>query len=91
MAQTELWGLILVQAAGQAARVKMKEGERASFRLWQKRGSVRSFSRGTKVWGDLGDRGACAMERGSLSLTALWLVLELGQQQHTENANQMQM
>lgn len=54
VAQMDLWQLLLVQATGQAARVKMKEGERASFRLWQKGGTVRPFSQGTKVMGGLG-------------------------------------
>lgn len=35
----ELWQLLVVPATGQAARVKMRE--RASFRLWQKRVTVR--------------------------------------------------
>lgn len=36
VAQTELWQLLLVQATGQTARVTVEEGERASFRLWQR-------------------------------------------------------
>lgn len=68
----------------------MREGERASFGPWQEGGVVRPSSQGTEVWGELRDRGVCVMERSSLSSTALWLLLELGQQQCTENVNQMQ-
>lgn len=54
VAQMELWQFLLVQATGQAARVKIKEGERVRFRLWQKGGIARPFSRSSKGWGELG-------------------------------------
>lgn len=61
LAQKELWQLLLVQASGQTARVKM-ERERASFSPWPKWGTERPRSGATKVWEDLGDCRDCAME-----------------------------